>query len=247
MAKNFGIFDQTIINLVGPIRERIIDQDNNVRNTRPERKAVADALVRERQRISRELHDRALQILSSVRLRAEVCRDRLVSDNESLGRELKVIDKEIDTVILEIRNILTETQERKELKAGSLERRLKAELEIFRARTGFNLNFRCTVHARDLPQEIERELYFTLREGVLNAVRHARASELTLELSRDATSCNARLIDNGVGFDISTAQGGNHYGLRSMHERMKRIGGELTVESAPGAGTRLLIKIPLGE
>ena len=82
-----------------------------MRNTRPERKAVADALVRERQRISRELHDRALQILSSVRLRAEVCRDQLVTDQESLRRELKIIEKEIDTVILEIRNILAETQE----------------------------------------------------------------------------------------------------------------------------------------
>jgi signal transduction histidine kinase len=220
-------------------------KDNNVRNTRSERKAVADALARERQRISRELHDRALQILSSVRLRTEVCRDQFVAKPESLRRELEIIEKDIDTVILEMRNILTETQERKELEAGSLERRLKAELEIFRARTGFSLDFRCTIHARDLPEEIERELYFTLREGVLNAVRHARASQLTLALSRDASSCNARLIDNGVGFDISTAEGGNHYGLRGMRERMKRIGGELTVDSAPGAGTRLLIRIPL--
>jgi signal transduction histidine kinase len=222
-------------------------KDNNVRNTRPEGKAVADALIRERQRIARELHDRALQTLSSARLRAEVCRDQLVTDQQSLCQELKILEKEIDTVIVEIRNILTETQERKELKAGSLERRLRAELEIFRARTGFNLDFRCTVHARDLPQEIERELYFTLREGVLNAVRHARASQLTLALSRDGTSCNARLADDGVGFDMSTAEGGNHYGLRSMRERMKRIGGQLTVESAPGAGTRILIEIPLAE
>jgi signal transduction histidine kinase len=220
--------------------------DKNTRNTRAERKAAADALVGERQRISRELHDRALQILSSVRLRAEVCRNELLTDQTSLRRELKTIEKEIDTAIVEIRNILTETQERKELKAGSLERRLKAELEIFQARTGFNLDFRCTVSARDLPYEIERELYFTLREGVLNAVRHARASQLTLSLSRDATSCSAYLTDNGVGFDMSTAEGGSHYGLRSMRERIKRIGGELAVESAPGTGARLSIRIHLG-
>jgi signal transduction histidine kinase len=219
--------------------------DKNLRNTKAERKAASDALVRERQRISRELHDRALQILASVRLRAEVCGNELLTDQTALRRELKTIEKEIDTAIIEIRNILTETQERKELTAGSLERRLKTELEIFRARTGFNLDFRCTVSARDLPYEIERELYFTLREGVLNAVRHARASQLTLSLSRDATSCSARLVDDGVGFNISTAEGGNHYGLRSMRERIKRVGGDVTVESTPGTGTRLLIKIPL--
>lgn len=219
--------------------------DKNLRNTKAERKAASDALVRERQRISRELHDRALQVLASIRLRAEVCGNELLTDQTSLRRELKTIENEIDTVIVEIRNILTETQERKELKAGSLERRLKAELEIFRARTGFNLDFRCAVNARDLPFEIERELYFTLREGVLNAVRHARASQLTLSLSRDETSCSAQLTDNGVGFDKSTAEGGNHYGLKSMRERMSRVGGELTVQSAPGSGTRLLIRIPL--
>jgi signal transduction histidine kinase len=204
---------------------------------------VSQAVVQERQRISRELHDRALQILASVRLRAEVCGNELLSNPTSLRRELKAIEKEIDTAIIEIRNILTETHERKELTAGSLERRLKTELEIFRARTGFTLDFRCTVSARDLPYEIERELYFTLREGVLNAVRHARASQLSL--SRDATSCSARLADNGVGFDVSTAEGGNHYGLRSMRERIKRVGGDVTVDSTPGRGTQLLIRIPL--
>ena len=219
--------------------------DKNLRNTKSEPKGASQAVVQERQRISRELHDRALQILASVRLRAEVCGNELLSNPTSLRRELKAIEKEIDTAIIEIRNILTETHERKELTAGSLERRLKTELEIFRARTGFTLDFRCTVSARDLPYEIERELYFTLREGVLNAVRHARASQLTLSLSRDATSCIARLADNGVGFDISTAEGGNHYGLRSMRERIKRVGGEVTVKSAVGTGTQLLIRIPL--
>ena len=219
--------------------------NKNLRNTKAERKAASDAIVGERQRISRELHDRALQILASVRLRAEICGNELLTDQASLRRELKTIEKEIDTAIVEIRNILTETQERKELTAGSLERRLKTELEIFRARTGVNLDFHCSVSARDLPYEIERELYFTLREGVLNAVRHARASQLTLSLSRDATSCSARLADNGVGFDISTAESGNHYGLRSMRERIKRVGGDVTVKSAVGTGTQLLIRIPL--
>lgn len=219
--------------------------DKKPPRTKAERKAAADALIRERQRISRELHDRALQTLASVRLRAEVCRNGLLKEQSPLRRELQTIEKEIDTAIVEIRNILTETQERKELTAGSLERRLKAELEIFRARTGFNLDFHCTVSARDLPYEIERELYFTLREGVLNAVRHARASQLTLSLSRDETSCSAHLADNGVGFDMSTAGGGSHYGLRSMRERINRVGGDLTVQSAPGTGTRLSIRIPL--
>lgn len=214
-------------------------------HNRSENKTAAAALSEERQRISRELHDRALQHLSSVKLRAEVCRNELLGDQTSLERELRTIEKEIDTVIVEIRNILAETREPVELAAGSLERRLRAELEIFRTRTGFNLDLSCTVATRDLPYEIERELYFTLREGVLNAVRHARASRLTLSLSRDGTDCVAVLADDGVGFELSSAEGGNHYGLSSMRERMKRIGGNLDIRSTPGAGTEISIRIPL--
>lgn len=206
---------------------------------------VATALAEERQRISRELHDRALQLLSSVKLRAEVCRKELLNHRNALETELETIEKEVDTAILEMRNILAEAQDTAQLAAGSLERRLKAELDIFRARTGLNLDFSCTVVARDLPYKIERELYFTLREGVLNAVRHARASHLSLSLSKDGPTCVARLIDNGVGFDTSLAEGGTHYGLRSMRERIKKIGGTLTLESAPGAGTKITIRIPL--
>jgi signal transduction histidine kinase len=219
--------------------------EKNLRNSKGERKVTTTAIIEERQRISRELHDRVLQILSSIKLRAGTCLNELLADSTSLQRELREIEKEVDTATVEIRNILTETQARSELKAGSLERRLRAELEIFRARTGFNLDFQCSVNARDLPYEVERELYFTLREGVLNAVRHARASRLTLSLSKDGTSCIARLSDNGVGFDMASVEGGNHYGLRSMRERMKRVGGELTFESAPGAGTQLTLRIPL--
>ena len=141
-----------------------------------------NAVVEERQRISRELHDRALQLLSGVRLRAEICRRQLLNNPPRLEIELQHIEESIDKAITEIRNLLTENQAGDELLAGSLERRLKDELNIFRARTGFKLDFRCTIGAHNLPPVIERELYFALREGVLNAVRYSRASEFHLSL-----------------------------------------------------------------
>ena len=121
----------------------------------------------------------------------------------------------------------------------------KAELDIFRGRTGFKLDFQCAIGAHNLPAPVERELYFTLREGVLNAVRHSRATELHLSLSQTTKSCEARLRDNGVGFTVAAAEGSNHYGLRGMKERIRKIGGTLNLHTVPGQGTEIHISVPL--
>ena len=209
-----------------------------------QRDEVSNAVIEERQRISRELHDRVLQLLSSVRMRAESCRRRLPNERSALEHELQTIEENIDKAITEIRNLLTENQDPEDLLAGSLERRLKQELDIFRARTGFKLDFRCTINAHDLPVEIERELYFTLREGILNAVRHSRATELHLSLTKTANGCQARLRDNGEGFDAGSTEGSTHYGLKGMRERIRKVGGEFALQTAPGKGTEIKLTIP---
>jgi signal transduction histidine kinase len=206
---------------------------------------IAGAVLEERQRISRELHDRVLQLLSSVRLRADACHRQLLDDRAALESELQAMEANLDKAIIEIRNVLTENQSGEELQAGTLERRLKQELEIFCARTGFKLDFRCNIGAHNLPIAIERELYFTLREAILNAIRHSRATELHLRLKTTGRACEAALSDNGIGFDVARAGGSSHYGLTGMGERIRKIGGALTVESAPGRGTSIKIKIPL--
>jgi signal transduction histidine kinase len=214
--------------------------------TTPDRqtRSVNNAIAEERQRISRELHDRVLQILAGARLRAESARRQLAGDRSGLANEFNAIEESIDKAIIEIRNLLTENQSAEELRPGSLERRLKQELEIFRARTGFKLDFQCAVGVKNLPVAIERELYFTLREGILNAVRHSRATELHLALQTTTHGCEATLRDNGIGFETAAAGGGGHYGLRGMRERVKKIGGEIDFESAPGKGTAIKISVP---
>jgi len=203
-----------------------------------------DAVAAERQRISRELHDRVLQLLSGAHLRAESSRRQLLGNRAALETELRAIEESIDKAITEIRNLLTENQSEGELQAGALENRLRQELEIFCARTGFKLDFRCAVGDQNLPPTIERELYFTLREGILNAVRHSRATELHLLLRKTSHAWEASLSDNGVGFDPASSGAGGHYGLKGMNERIRKIGGELTLRTAPGKGTAITITIP---
>ena len=177
-------------------------------------------------------------------MRAETCRQQLLGNRKAVEVELQNIEASVDKAIIEIRNLLTENQSTEELQAGSLERRLKQELEIFCARTGFKLDFRCSIGTDKLPKEVEKELYFTLREGILNAVRHSRATELHLSLKKTPEGCEAALRDNGVGFDPARTEGSSHYGLKGMSERVSKIGGELTVKTAPKKGTEIKITVP---
>jgi two-component system sensor histidine kinase DegS len=206
---------------------------------------VIAAVLEERRRISREIHDRALQLLSAARLRIERCHRQLNDDSEPLKAELQMIEENLERSITEIRNLLTENQLDLQLQAGSLERRLRDELEIFSTRAGIKIDFQCAIGSHNLPSQIERELYFTLREGVLNAIRHSRASELHLSLRQSRAACEASLRDNGVGFNVAATEGSSHYGLRGMKERIRKIGGELSLQTAPGKGTEIHITVPL--
>lgn len=206
---------------------------------------AATAAREERRRLLRDLHDRVLQPLSSLRVRADLCLRELLAEPRALANELQIIRRNTDAVIAEIRGLLADNQGQSDLVAGTLERRLREELEIFRSRSGLRLDFQCSITNQSLPYEIERELYYSLREGVINAVRHSRASELRLSLGQDPGACRALLIDNGVGFDVAAVEGGSHYGLRAMRERIERLGGCFSIQTAPGKGTHISMTIPL--
>jgi signal transduction histidine kinase len=208
--------------------------------------AVAAAALEERRRISRELHDRVLQLLSSVRLRAEVCRRELTNRPKELEKELQTIERATDQAVAEIRRLLSDSAAQTDLTAGTLERRLRQEMEIFRARSGIKLDFHCTIRTDTLPESVERELYFALREAIINAIRHSRATELKLSLIQDGEVCRATITDDGTGFDVAATEGGTHYGLRIMNERIERVGGSVAITAAPGEGTRISIEVPTG-
>ena len=157
------------------------------------------------------------------------------------------MEKSVDDVIAEIRGLLADSQTETDLVAGSLERRLREEVEIFCARSGLKLKFQCRMAPNRLPHEVERELYFALREGVINAIRHSRASELALSLSQTGKRCIATLKDNGIGFDPGLSEATGHYGLRGMRQRIEKIGGQVQINSAPGQGTLIRMTIDIGE
>src|SRR3712207_2996479 len=97
----------------------------------------------------------------------------------------------------------------------------------------------------DAPIEVQEAAFRIVQEAMHNTVKHAAASQLRVALQPDETALSLSVRDDGVGFDPSGDFPG-HLGHRSMRQRVARLGGTLTIESAPGQGTCIRASIPLG-
>jgi signal transduction histidine kinase len=177
----------------------------------------AAAVQEERRRISGVARP-VLQLLTTIQLRSSLPK-RTDSKPEQLERELKPIAEASHKAATEIRSLLLEKQVI-HLAAGTLERRLKDEMEIFRARTGLKLKFECAIDAHNLPYDVEQELYFALREGIINAIRHSRATELNLSLDQNQTTCRVHLKTMELDLTKFGGRGGG-FGLKGMKESRK--------------------------
>jgi signal transduction histidine kinase len=84
-----------------------------------------------------------------------------------------------------------------------------------------------------------------VQEALTNVARHASVERVDVEVTAEATRLRARIEDRGRGFDVDAALGGPSGGLAGMRERARLLGGRLTIDSAPGSGTRLRLVLPL--
>ncbi len=95
-----------------------------------------------------------------------------------------------------------------------------------------------------LPTAVETALYRVVQEAMTNVVRHARATRVDVLAERRGDRVMVMIEDDGVGFEPDQVQRGDHFGLLGLRERAEALGGTLTVESAPGAGTTVVVEVP---
>lgn len=202
------------------------------------------ATQEERRRIARELHDRLLQLLASLTLRLEACRRHLLDSPAELSRELQFMEETTRGSMDEIRRFLT-GQAAVAWIPGMLIEKLREEMKFLRDGLGVRAVIESEPEELTLPPEIEEETYYLLREGLMNIARHAQASQAQLQLQQVGGRIHGTLADDGVGFEPKSVTGRNGYGLITMEERIKKLGGTLTINSSPGHGTRISFSAPL--
>jgi signal transduction histidine kinase/ligand-binding sensor domain-containing protein len=205
------------------------------------------AVMEERNRLARELHDSVSQALYGIALGARTARTLL--ERELDGAEVKgKLDHPLDYVLSLAEAGLTEMRALiLELRPDALEREgLVAALQ--RQAAALRVRHELDVQAElgeepDLPLDVKEALYRIAQEALNNVLKHAQASRVTIRLWDDAGDLVLQVQDDGVGFDPTKEHPG-HLGLRSMQERTARMGGRLEIESAPHCGALLRVCIP---
>lgn len=210
-----------------------------IENARLYKRAQEVALIEERQRLARELHDSIQQALYGIRLGARTARERLARDPASLAEPLDYLSTLADAGLAEMRELIfdlrPESLAREGLAAG-----LAKQVASLRAR--HNLEVTDEICAEpDIPLEAKEALYRITREALNNVVRHANATHVNLMLCAEEGALTLEIRDDGVGFDPSRQFPG-HLGLQSMAERARLIGAKLEIESAPGRGTTVRVR-----
>ncbi len=223
-----------------------------IENARLHQKLEALAVVAERERIARELHDNLAQVLGYIRMRlASAGRSLAAGEAGEVGRVLAEVDEVAAAAYADVREAILGLRSRVGTGRGLLEA-LAEYLERFRRQSGLQVEFVAgpgTAEVR-LPPQAEVQLLRIIQEALTNVRKHARAGRVWVWLGVAADGerrFRAEVVDDGCGFDPTAPPPGGHFGLAVMRERAELAGGRLEVHSAPGRGTRVLVEVPIAE
>ena len=199
------------------------------------------AVVEERQRLARDLHDSVTQSLYSLTLFSRAGREA-AEDGDAVRLQHSLAELEHNTLhaLREMRLLLYELRPA-DLEQEGLARAIQLRLDTVERRVGLQLDVQLA-DLPPLPPSFEVQLYHIIVEALNNVIKHAAASRLRVELGERDDYLHLRIEDDGAGFDTAQRKGG--LGLRNMRERVARLHGTITITSAPGSGARLEVVIP---
>ncbi len=202
----------------------------------------------ERMRVARELHDGAIQSLIATEMQVDVLRRRAANSSNGLGTELAKIQEALHQEIISLRELMLQTRPLN-LDPRQFVEFLADLVERFRRETGICVNLVTELEEVRLPPNVLRELGRIVQEALVNARKHSRARNILVSLGYKDGHCRIVIDDDGQGFDfagrfsLKELEAGRK-GPMVIKERVRNIGGELTIESVPGQGARLEISIP---
>jgi signal transduction histidine kinase len=212
-----------------------------IENARLHAQAERLAVVEERQRLARELHDSVTQALYSVNLYAEAARRAIeFGKQEAALKNLEQARNMAREAVVDMRLLIFELRP-PVLEEEGLAAALQARLDSVETRAGLQTAMQVEGERR-LPPVVEEELFWIAQEALNNVVKHAQARGVTVRLELGDEEVRLEVRDDGVGFELTEAERSGGVGLRSLQERAARIAGELVIESAPGEGTSVKVR-----
>jgi two-component system, NarL family, sensor histidine kinase DevS len=202
---------------------------------------VVGAQELERRRLARELHDETGQALTSILLALRSIEE--APTNEAMRSAVSEVRDLVRSTLQDVRQLAVELRP-KALDDFGLVAALERLTETFAEQTGISVEFEPALPEGRLPAEAETALYRIVQESLTNVVKHARASKVSVVLTRKDDFVSVIVEDDGVGFEPGRARDGG-LGLVGIRERVGLLGGRLRVESRPGAGTTFVAEVPV--
>ena len=213
-----------------------------------EQQKILEKEAEARRKLARDLHDGPTQSIAAIAMRLNFV--KMVLQNKDLNKAYEEVVKieeiaqrttqEIRTMLFAMRPVILETQ--------GLEPALVQYVERLNSNESFKVTLTNQGYDGQLNQEAEGVVFAIVEEAVGNAKKHAQATAIKISLVTKQDNLYVEIKDNGVGFNVSATQSTydqrTSLGLINMDERASLVGGESTIESAPGKGTAVRLRIP---
>lgn len=207
-------------------------------------KAILEAEEKERRRIAQDLHDGVGQLLSAAKLNLSNLDSKLPAKNSdqetAMHNALSLLDDSVKEVRAVSHNMMPNTL----IKLG-----LASAVREFITKLGnaptLKVDLEIVGMDNRLDNQVESVLYRVIQEIVNNIIKHAKASQISMQLVRHETELNVMIEDNGVGFDASNIDEFDGLGLKGIKTRIELLDGSVHFDSTPGRGTTVIIDIPI--
>jgi NarL family two-component system sensor histidine kinase LiaS len=201
------------------------------------------AVVQERNRLSRDLHDSVKQQSFAAAAQISAAKTLLKRNPEAAETHIQEAERLTYDLRQELTHLIQELRPAA-LEGKGLARAVQAYAADWSRQNGIPLDVRVQGE-RTLSLKVEQAVYRIVQEALSNVARHSQASSVEIGLVYTALDMTCTITDDGIGFDPGKKRGG--FGLRSMQERANALGGTLEIESAAGTGTRISLAVSLGK
>lgn len=229
------------------LEQRVEERTKELREANTRLQRLASSLVSaqedERRRISLELHDEAGQFLTALQLSLNQIQRQLKESSPLLAAELQEAQQLTDTLINQLRNLAHQLRP-PAIDVVGLNQALEDYCRKIARQSGIAISYSGS-NASSLPGYVQLSLYRAVQEALTNVIKHAHASQVSVQLKVEADHTQLVIADNGCGFESpDPAASAKGIGLAGMKDRIEAVGGWLRITSRPGAGARLDIRIP---
>ncbi len=213
-------------------------------NARLYRRAQEAAVLEERSRLARDLHDSISQQLFSMTLTAQAARAQQAKNPARSAAQLERLQETAAAALAEMRALIFQLRP-PGLSEQGLVTALHQHVTALGRREGLTVELEVTGEERHA-RGAEQALYRIVQESLNNVVKHAGACDVKITLDLQPEQLRLHVADDGKGFDPAAENylGNRHLGLTSMRERAAELGGAMDLRSQPGSGTEVIVTVP---